>query len=327
MARLVSVGGVVGVALIAVVSWLAAVAHAGPEQLPTVRYAYFKAYDPVFVGIEKGFFRKAGVNVELTGSFPSGPASVQASAAGQVDAGLCAVTGLILARNGGVEVRGIADSQTEFRKAPLQRFYVKPESSIRSVRDLRGKKIAVNSKAGSFYFAMLTALSKNGLSANDVQWVIVPIPQQQQALAQGQVDVIGLIDPWNKMAEASGDVRKLFNAVDYMGERHVSLIFFTLDYLAKNEEAVKRFVKGYRAAIKWATQTSSANRRAANGIMWKYIGSESRYQAKHMYTPGAGVHMADVQYWLDFMRKEGALNDGGRLRPANVASIRYAGKG
>lgn len=312
--------------LIAIICWLAAVAavaHASADQMPTIRYAQIKVFDPTFIGIEKGFFEKAGVKVELTGNFPSGPAAVQAAAAGQADSALCAVAGLIGARAAGIQVRGVADSQTEFRKAPLQRFYVRSDSDIRSVRDLRGKTIATNSKAASFYFAMLLALSRNGLSANDVKWAVMPIPQQQQALLQGQVDVVGLIDPYNKRAEIEGGVRRLFNAVEYTGERHVSLIFFTLDYLAKNEPAVRRFIAGYRKSIEWAVD----NPRGAAGIMWKYTGVEPKYIAKHRWTKGAGVHMRDVQYWMDFMRREGALTDGGKLVPASVATVRYAGKG
>lgn len=313
----------VAVLLTAIVGWFASTAAAQPKDLPVVRYAMFKGYDPTFIAIEKGYFRDVGIDVQLVGNFPSGPAGVTAAAAGQLDAGLCAVTGLIAAKAAGINVKGIADIQTEYKKAPLQRFYVQKNSSISSVKDLKGKTVAVNSKSGSFYFALLTALAANGMSADDVKIAIIPQPNQEQALLSGQVDAIGLIDPFNRKAELDGGVRKLFNAVDYMGERHVSLLYFTNDYLAKNEAVVRKFIAAYRKAINF----QRFNHRAAAGIEWKYIGVEPKYAVNHLYTPGAGVHLADVQFWLDFMRKTGNLNDGGKLTPASVASIRYAGKG
>jgi ABC-type nitrate/sulfonate/bicarbonate transport system substrate-binding protein len=311
-------GAFVAVLVAAVSMWFTQVASAQP----VVRYANFKAYDPVFVGIEKGFFKMAGVTVKLVGNYPSGPASVQGAATGQVDAGLCAVTGLIAARAAGIQVRGIADSQTEFNSAPLQRFYVRSDSDIRTIRDLKGKRVAVNSTAGSFYYALLVALSRNGMSASDIRPVIMPLGQMQQALMDGQVDVVGLIDPFNRKLELDGGARLLFRAVDAMGARHVSLIFFTLDYMERNHRAVQAFVKGYIRAINW----SRDNPRAAAGIMWKYIDVPPRYAIRHRYTVGAKVRMDQVQWWISFMRREGALRDGGRLTAASVATTRYTGR-
>lgn len=312
----------VGIVLAVFCAALFIVDKANAADPPTVRYAYFKAFDPTFVGIEKGFFKEAGVNVVLTGNYPSGPSTVQGGALGQVDAGLCSVTGISLARaSGAADVRGIADIQWDSKKAPLQRFYVKDDSSIRKVADLKGKTIAVNGFGASFHTTWLIALDKAGLSASDVKFVNMPFAQQQQALLTGLVDAIGLIDPFNRKAEVDGGARLLYRGVDVTGERHISLLWFTTKYQRENTDAVRRFVKAYQKSIRWIY----GNPRGAAGIMWKYLGVHPKYQTKHRYTENAHVVMADVQWWLDQMRKIGTLDDGGKTTPAAVATVRFTG--
>src|SRR3569833_2455602 len=86
---------------------------------PVIRWGVFKNYNPVFIAKEKGFFEKEGVRVEFTGTFNSGPAVVQAAGTGNVDACYSASSGIVNAVNTGVAVEGVADSQTEFKDAPL----------------------------------------------------------------------------------------------------------------------------------------------------------------------------------------------------------------
>lgn len=322
--RITAIAVTVAVIVPAIVIWFAQIgaAQEKAQQRPTIRYAYFKAFDPTFIALSRGYFRQEGVNVVLTGNFPSGPASVQGAALDQVDAGLCAVTGLITARAANVKVKAIADSQTEFRNAPLQRFYVREDSGIRGVQDLKGKRIAVNSMTGSFRFAALVALHKAGLQSDDVRWIIVPQPNQEQALRQGDVDAVGLIDPYNTKLVESGGVKLIFNAVDSMGQRHVSLIFFRNQMISSSPKAVRAFVRAYRHAITWYY----ANPKRGAQIVERYIQVPSKYAVKHRYTPRARVNFSDIQFWLGFMRQEGSLKDDARLKPSDIATRQFTGK-
>jgi ABC-type nitrate/sulfonate/bicarbonate transport system substrate-binding protein len=288
-------------------------------ELPVLRWGKFNNYQPVYVGVEKGFFEDAGVRVEIVGTFTSGPAIVQAAGTGQLDVGHSAISGIANAVHSGIDVIGVADSQTEFEDAPLMQWFVKADSPIRAATDLRGKTIGTNSLSGSFYYTALEYLGRAGMTTDDVQFVQIPHNNQEQALASGQIDVAGVIDPYSVSMAASDQFRVLFRAVDVIGERQFSLVFFRSEIVREQPDVVRKFLAGYRAAIEYIEE----NPEQSSAEMSTAIGFERSLVLPHRYTPDAEVRLDDVQYWLDLMREGGELEDGGRLRPADVATDEF----
>jgi ABC-type nitrate/sulfonate/bicarbonate transport system substrate-binding protein len=291
----------------------------GSTNFPVVRWALFKNYDPVFVAQAKGFFTQERVRVDFVGQFASGPAIVQAAGTNNVDGGQSALTGLINGVSHGVQVIGVADSQTEFTNAPLQQWFVLQNSPIKTAQDLKGRKIGVNSLAGSFYYTFLLYLQKHGMTKSDVQFVVIPHNNQEQALRSRQIDVAGLIDPYSVHIQQQGGVRTLFRGVDVLGENQFSLIFFRKDFVNKNPEVVKRFVQAYQQAIQFIYTHPTE----ANSIISQSIGISADLTGVHHYTPNAEVRMQDVQFWINLLRQFGNLQDNGALKPTDVATTRF----
>lgn len=273
------------------------------SSLPVIRWGRFRNYQPVFVGISKGYFEEAGVRIELTGNFQSGPAIVQATGTGQVDAGHSAITGLANAAAAGVKVVGVADSQTEFTDAPLQQWFVLQGSPIRTIADLKGKKIGTNSLSGSFYYTALLAMRKHGLKREDVQFVVLPHDRQEQALRARQIDVAGIIDPYTVAIAAAGNVRRLFTGAEILGERQFSLVFFAKKFVDEQPETVRKFLAGYRKSIAFLAK----EREQGNALMATALGLETSLVVPHRYTPDAKVILHDSEFWLNTMREGGEL--------------------
>jgi ABC-type nitrate/sulfonate/bicarbonate transport system substrate-binding protein len=288
--------------------------------LAVVRWGLFKNYNPVYVANDEGFFRRQKIEIEFTGTFNSGPQVVAAAATGAVDAGHSAISGIANAVAAGIQVQGVADSQTEFRNAPLMQWFVLSGSPIRTGRDLKGRTIGVNSLAGSFYYTVLLYLHRNGLDKSDVHFAVIPHQNQEQALRSRQIDVAGLIDPYSIHIKDQGGVRVLFRGVDVIGQRQFSLIFFTRKYIHDHPQVVRRFVRAYQQAVAYIAR----HPRNASRIAARYIGVEAKLTGIHRYTAYAHVKMADVQFWLDLMRQEGELRDDGRIHASDVATTRFA---
>lgn len=311
------------------ITWLALVgamnradAQGQANTEPPVRWGVFKNYQPVFIAQEAGFFAKEGVRVEFVGNFVSGPAIIQAAAANQVDAGHSATSGIINAVHAGVRVIGVADSQTEFFDAPLMQWYVLEGSAIRKGADLKGKTIGINSLSGSFFDTLVEYLARNGLNKDQVQLVLMPHHHQEQGLRSGQIDVASLIDPYTVLIQQHGGVRPLFRAVDILGENQFSLVFFRTEFVERHREVVSRFVRAYQRAIEFI----STNPREAADIMARAIGISGDLVGIHRYTPHAAVRLRDAMFWISQMRKNGELNDDGKLAPADVATTEFAGQ-
>lgn len=284
-----------------------------------VRWGLFKTYQPVFIAHEKKLFARHGVAVEMIGAFISGPAVVQAAAVRQVDAGHSAISGIVNAVHGGIPVLGVADSQTEFRDAPLMQWFVLAGSPIHSAADLRGRRIAVNSLSGSFYYTLLIYLRRHQMAKSDVQFLVIPHHNQEQALRTRQIDVAGLIDPYAVHIQKGGGVRTLFRAVDIIGEVQFSHVFVRKELAVGNPDTVRRFVDGYVDAITFIAEHPAE----ASEIIARATGVAADLHGVHRYTPGAEVRLQDCRFWMELMRKAGELRDDGRLRPEDVATTAF----
>lgn len=134
------------------------------------------------VGIEKGWFKETGVDVQF--EWFDYVASMEAFAAGQLDAvamtnGDALVTGATGGKNVMILVNDYSNGNDMIVGGP----------GIKSVKDLKGKKIGVEIGFVS-HLLLLNALEKNGLSEADVELVNVPTNETPQVLASGDVSAI-----------------------------------------------------------------------------------------------------------------------------------------
>ncbi len=121
---------------------------------------------PLFVGVDKGFFREQGVDVEFV-FFQAAAPIATAVAAGQVDVGATGLTAalynIVL---GGERLWIVADKGREWPGYPLTAIVVQRElwdGGLRAVRDLRGRRIGVTQLGSTFHYHLGNVLEKEGL--------------------------------------------------------------------------------------------------------------------------------------------------------------------
>lgn len=266
------------------------------ENTKTFKYVGLKVYDPVYVAYEKGFFE--GIDVEIVDTVAGGATAVQMVSSGDVQGALLSTMALINARASGLPVVGVADIQSAFKEAPLEQFFVRKDSGINSVADLKGKKIAINLVKSSFHYTWIMALNNAGLSEEDVQFVNLSFDQQQSALERGDVDAIGLMQPYTKSARESENLKTLFTDVDTFGEKQFCEIFVNSIYAKEHPEETKAFVSGIVKATKWIEE----NQEEAKQIISKYTGIDPIYIDDYKFQENAKVIESDCAYWLEFMK-------------------------
>lgn len=152
-----------------------------------IAYSDWPGWTAFAIAAEKGWFKQAGVEVELSW-FEYGP-SMEAFTAGKVDAvmvtnGDALVTGANGAKNVMILVTDYSNGNDMVVAKP----------GIASLKDLKGKKIAV--EVGFVdHLLLLNGLEKAGLKEADVELVPTPTNQTPQVLASGQVDAIAAWQP------------------------------------------------------------------------------------------------------------------------------------
>lgn len=290
------------------------------SEMPIVRYVNFRVYDPVYIAIDRGFFTQRGIKVEITGDILGGPTAIQAVASGSADAGLSSLPALVNANAAGLPVLGVSDIQSALDGQPLEYYYVRLDSDIKDIKDLPGKKIAVNLWRSSFHYTALMALEQRGIAEDSLEWILLPFDHQAEALIQREVDVIGLMEPYNTYALSKyGDqIRLLFSATDVFGKKQFTTHFVNRVWAQYNPEVAKAFVGGVVDAIQWI----EANQDDAKRIVASYTGVEPDYIPEYHFQPNGIVVEDDVKFWLGYLKKRGDVT-ADWLTPDLIANNQY----
>jgi ABC-type nitrate/sulfonate/bicarbonate transport system substrate-binding protein len=109
-----------------------------------VKYPNIQWFDPVYVADEKGWFAEEGLEIQWVGEVPAAQL-VPAVAAGSIDFANRHTPLVLTARAGGAKLRIVAAGAQTTAARPHMKYLVVPGSPIRSVKDLKGKKIGINS--------------------------------------------------------------------------------------------------------------------------------------------------------------------------------------
>ncbi len=209
------------------------------------------AYLPLWLTNEKGWLeealKEAGYeNVKVTFTeFESGPPENESFAAGQQDIGVMGNVPSIGGLAAGQKRTFIGISENGEK---TEAILVPPDSDIKSVADLKGKKIGL--VVGSIVQNLLyNLLKEEGLTLDDVEQLNLATGEQLEALATGQVDAIATWQPMIAQIENEGVGKVLADGSGgvFLAE---NTIFAQDDYLAENPDIVRIVMEQYARGAK-----------------------------------------------------------------------------
>jgi NitT/TauT family transport system substrate-binding protein len=146
----------------------AAPAPATAEDILVTQYKADPSGAPYGVAIDKGFFKKAGVDVTGVISGEGGGTSVRAVIASSLGFGETSPAAAIAAINQGQNIK-IVNIGT--RSLADNVIIVMPDSPIKSVNDLKGRKFAISNPKSLGEMTIVAAAEKVGIDPNDIHRV------------------------------------------------------------------------------------------------------------------------------------------------------------
>ena len=270
---------------------------------------------------ELGYFDGTGITVESVGFATGGPASLIALASGDVEIGSAATSAVlnsIISGNDFVAAypsNGINDEVQSI-------FYVLEDSPIKSVKDIAGKSIAVNTLGAHLDYTIREALHSVGLPTDAANQVVVPGPQLEQVLRSSQVD-ISAFGYWQTTFEGAarknGGLRAIFDDTDVLGEIAGGFVVLRRDFVKEHPEAAKTFVLQSARALDYAREHPQETKE----ILAKALKARGENPEIAQYFRGYGVRAGglpverDLQFWIDVLVREGKLKQG-QLAPKDV---------
>src|SRR5271155_2197925 len=138
---------------------------------------------PVFIAQDKGYFRDAGLDVDLKFFDAAQPIAV-ATASGDVDFGITAFTAGLYNLAGKGALKVIGGMSREKAGYPLIGYFASNNAyaaGLKTPRDLAGKRIAVTQIGSSFHYSLGLLADKYGFKLSDVK--VLPMQSLSNAAA------------------------------------------------------------------------------------------------------------------------------------------------
>jgi ABC-type nitrate/sulfonate/bicarbonate transport system substrate-binding protein len=251
----------------------------------------------ILIAQENGYFAEAGIRFKDMGVIKA-QESVTALMRGDIDFILMHPDRLAQARLSGLKIIAIGPGMIDHPKYPHLIYFVKKGSRIRTARDVIGKKIGIAFRGSCPDGILLDWLYQNGITRKQVEFVMLPETELEQALKQGLVDVIANHPSSYQAVMNHGGVTKLIDSYQ----------------IVKNPNGGTSF--SIVVTEKWAKQHPDI----AKGIVGAVIKAHF-YIDSHLKIPEQDVTAfyyddqklitdARVQPWLDRLVKLGDLKPG-----------------
>lgn len=232
------------VALFAAAIFFGAITHAQAE---TLRIGYQK-YGTLVLLKAKGTLEKRlaeqGVEVKWT-EFPGGPQLLEGLNVGSVDFGVTGETPPVFAQAAGADLLYVAHEPP----APTGEAILVPKGSpIKSVAELKGKKVVLN-KGSNVHYLLVRALEDAGLKYSDITPVYLPPADARAAFERGSVDAWVIWDPFQSAAEKQLQARTLRDGSGLVDNHQFYLA--TRTYAEKNPQVIGTLVEEIRGVGEW----------------------------------------------------------------------------
>jgi NitT/TauT family transport system substrate-binding protein len=211
-----------------------------------------------FAAQEQGYFQDEGVEVQIN-SFSRQSDIATAIISGRGDVGFGSLPTVLTGALTGAPLEMISATQMATPNGGYDNWWATlPGSPINKPADLRGKKVDIYSQNSLAQAVTREILANAGIKADEYQEVVVPFPQSYTALEGGLLDVALFIEPFytasNQLSKQKyGKPLKLIYTylTDFKNGLDLTAMFANTDFVTKNPDAVRAFLRATTRAAKW----------------------------------------------------------------------------
>jgi NitT/TauT family transport system substrate-binding protein len=187
----------------------------GKLEKTEVKVSIMKTTDlaPFHLAMKEGYFKDEGLDVKFVDS-KSSDESANKMISGDVDIAYSSYTPFLkgesqkIAQNkGGIKL--VADAASAGEGSCV--VVATPESSVKTIRDMAGKKVAVTGPGSISTLLTMSTLKTAGVDYSKIEWIPTPFPQTAKALAAGDVDAAFVTEPFLQDAMRKAGAQPIFD--------------------------------------------------------------------------------------------------------------------
>ncbi|MBS0908036.1 aliphatic sulfonate ABC transporter substrate-binding protein [Tatumella sp. JGM118] len=198
-----------------------------------------------FRGLLDKDFKQQGINVNWIG-FTAGPQMLEGLNVGSIDLAATGDAPPVVAQAAGTPLVYLAHSPAN----PLSEAIVVPQNSaIKTVADLKGKRVALN-KGSDVNYLLIAALNKAGLSYRDITPVYLAPGDARAAFQTGSVDAWAIWDPYLAEVETDAHARQITNANGLVP--HYTFFLASRKFADTYPQTARKLIAEIKDTSRWA---------------------------------------------------------------------------
>lgn len=214
-------------------------------------------------------FKKQGIEVKWV-EFTAGPQMLEGLNVGSIDLAATGDAPPVIAQAAKADLVYLAHSPAD---PQTEGIVVPANSTIKTVADLKGKRVALN-KGSDVNYLLVAALEKAGLSYKDITPVYLAPSDARAAFQRGAIDAWAIWDPYLAEVETNANAREITNAVNLVP--HYTFFLASRKFAETYPQTALKFIDELKSTSDWANKHSAETAE----IQFKATGLDQKIWAK-----------------------------------------------
>jgi ABC-type nitrate/sulfonate/bicarbonate transport system substrate-binding protein len=271
-------------------------------------------FNEFIIADQKGFFKEVGIIPEYTGTVPSGSLAQSVIKGDNHLFGSGHPSTIAAARKAGAKIKIVLQSMVDDPDPDKlhMTWFVKSDGPIKSPKDLVGKKIAMSGLGSCAEFLNGDFLRRNGISRDQVEIIVMPDLQQEQAVRQGLIDVAILHPPFNKIARNHSGLDVLTTSYQ-IGEAAgngalsgLAVRAFSENFIKQNPDVVKAYIVADLKAQQYINEHYDESLQVAADFLKINVND----MAGNIYPKQKWLKDEDIDFWVKLGERNGFFAPG-----------------
>ena len=275
-----------------------------------VRLTYGAISVPKTRGVFEKTLKDQGIDVEWVGPFPNHAPTLQAVATNTADFSFGgSSTPADQALLSGNKLVFVGWSKSTPRTSSIIAL---PNSGITGVKDLAGKKVAVN-KAGLGEFLLVAALEKYNVPRDSVTFTYLNPPDAAPAFGAGKVDAWSIWSGPLELAEVQYGAKRIFEDGKEL-DKQIDFGSYLVreDYAKKEADTIRKVIAAYQAEQDWANANPAEAQKIGNAVSEYPQGVVDKLVAENVQVTWSLINddgIAQLQAGADWLSAHKVLSD------------------